>query len=233
MPPSEFELADRDIRQRDLIPPARLARCHAIVIGVGAIGRQVALQLAATGVPAMTLFDPDTVGVENLAVQGFWEQNLGAAKVDAVANVCHQQCPRLELHTVPRRFRRSDVRDRPANRDIDVAVFSCVDSIESRKLIWEAVKNRAAFFADGRMAAEVIRVLVSGFPSNDRLYAATLFTAGEAYVGSCTAKSTLYAASIAAGLMIGQLARWLRGLEVVPDQTLNLLAAELTVGEIP
>jgi hypothetical protein len=29
------------------------------------------------------------------------------------------------------------------------------------------------------------------------------------------------------------LARWLRGLEVVPDQTLNLLAAELTVGEIP
>jgi len=232
MPLSEFDLADRDLRQRDLVPPAQLARCHAVVIGVGSVGRQVALQLAATGVPAMTLFDPDTVGVENLAVQGFWEQDLGAAKVDAVANVCHQQCPRLELHTKPRRFRRSDVRDWPTDRDVDVAVFSCVDSIDSRKLIWESVKERAAFFADGRMAAEVIRVLASGDPANDGHYDATLFTSGEAYAGSCTAKSTLYAASIAAGLMLGQFARWLRGLHVVPDQTLNLLAAELTVGEI-
>ena len=77
-------LADRDIRQRDLIPPTRLARCHAVVVGVGSVGRQVALQLAATGIPAMTLYDPDTVGVENLAVQGFWESDLGVRKVDAV-----------------------------------------------------------------------------------------------------------------------------------------------------
>ena len=73
MPSSKPDLANRDIRQRDLVPPERLARCHAIVIGVGSIGRAVALQLAATGVPAMTLFDPDSVAVENLAVQGFWE----------------------------------------------------------------------------------------------------------------------------------------------------------------
>jgi hypothetical protein len=47
--------------------------------------------------------------------------------------------------------------------------------------------------------------------------------------GRCTAKSTLYAASIAAGLMIAQFARWLRGFDVVPDQTLNLFAVELAV----
>lgn len=225
MPSFEWNLADRDLRQRDLVPPAQLARCHAIVIGVGSIGRQVALQLAATGVPAMTLYDPDTVSVENLAVQGFWESDLGAAKVDAVANVCHAQCPKLELHTVPRRFHRSDVRDWPTARDL--AVFLCVDSIESRSFLWEAVRHRAAFFADGRMAAEVIRVLASGSPARDEHYAGTLFRAAEAQAGSCTAKSTLYAASIAAGLMLGQFARWLRGLPVIPDQTLNLLAAEL------
>ena len=55
-------LADRDIRQRDLVPPARLAMVQAMVIGVGSVGRQVALQLAALGVPAMTLFDDDRVG---------------------------------------------------------------------------------------------------------------------------------------------------------------------------
>jgi len=107
MPRSEPRTG-RDLRQRDLVPPARLAACHAVVIGTGSIGRQVAVQLAATGVPAMTLYDPDTVAVENLAVQGFWESDLGLAKVDAVGNVCHQSCPHLDLHTVARRFGRSD-----------------------------------------------------------------------------------------------------------------------------
>ncbi|CAN5166382.1 hypothetical protein BH11PLA2_BH11PLA2_52990 [soil metagenome] len=39
-------LTDRDLRQRDLVPPARLAKVHTMVIGVGSVGRQVALQLA-------------------------------------------------------------------------------------------------------------------------------------------------------------------------------------------
>jgi molybdopterin-synthase adenylyltransferase len=220
-------LADRDIRQRDLLPPERLARCHAVVVGVGSVGRQVALQLAATGIPAMTLYDPDTVGVENLAVQGFWESDVGLAKVHAVANVCHQQCPGLELHTHPERFKKSVVRDWA--RDREIAVFACVDSIAARKLVWEAVRGTARFFADGRMAAEVIRVLASDRPAADRAYPTTLFAAGEAYEGSCTAKGTIYTANVAAGLMVGQFARWLRGLPVIPDQTLNLLAAELSV----
>jgi sulfur carrier protein ThiS adenylyltransferase len=110
-----------------------------------------------------------------------------------------------------------------------MVILCCVDAIETRRRVWEAVRERAAFFADGRMAAEVVRVLASGRPALDTRYPRTLFTAGEAYAGSCTAKSTIYSASIAAGLMIGQFARWLRGQPVVPDQTLNLLAAELTV----
>ena len=87
----------RNARQRELIPPDALAKCHAVVVGVGSVGRQVALQLAAMGVPALTLIDPDTVSEENLGCQGFWESDVGDPKVDAVANVCHQQFPLLEL----------------------------------------------------------------------------------------------------------------------------------------
>ena len=32
-------ILSRDVRQRGLVPPDRLARCHAIVIGVGADDR--------------------------------------------------------------------------------------------------------------------------------------------------------------------------------------------------
>ena len=227
MPTAEFQ--NRDIRQRDLVPPDALARCHAIVIGVGSIGRAVALQLAATGVPAMTLYDPDGVAVENLAVQGFCETDVGTPKVHAVANVCHEQFPRLELHAREERFRNSAVKAWP--RDKEHAVFVCVDAIETRARIWRGVQSLAEFLADGRMAAEVIRVLASGHPGSDTKYPTSFFGASEAFAGSCTSKSTIYAASIAAGLMVGQFARWLRGLPVFPDQTFNLLAGELTVSE--
>jgi molybdopterin-synthase adenylyltransferase len=40
---------DRFSRQQDLVPAERLAELTVTVIGVGAIGRQVALQLAAIG----------------------------------------------------------------------------------------------------------------------------------------------------------------------------------------
>jgi sulfur carrier protein ThiS adenylyltransferase len=228
MSSNDTALRDRDVRQRDLVPPEKLSAVHAVVIGVGAVGRQVALQLAAMGVSKMAVYDPDTVSVENLAPQGFWESDLWTPKVHAVANIAHQQFPRMDLATVADRFRRSDVRSWDGDRPI--AVFSCVDTIDTRRMIWTAVRDRAAFFVDGRMAAEVARVLASAAPHGPS-YPRTLFPAAESYTGRCTAKSTIYAASVAAGLMVAQLARWLRGQPVTPDQTLNLLAAELVATE--
>jgi hypothetical protein len=58
-----------------------------------------------------------------------------------------------------------------------------------------------------------------------------LFAEAEAQSGPCTARSTIYTASIAAGLMVAQLVRWLRDLPLIPDQTLNLLSGELIITE--
>jgi sulfur carrier protein ThiS adenylyltransferase len=44
-------------------------------------------------------------------------------------------------------------------------------------------------------------------PATDGAYATTLFDANQAYAGSCTAKATIYTASVAAGLMVGQFTR--------------------------
>ena len=220
------DLRERDVRQRELVPPGRLARIHAVVIGVGAVGRQAALQLAATGVPKMTLVDFDVVEVANLAVQGFRPDDIGRPKVQAVGEVCRDANPLLDLAEVNDRFRRSMVHEWEG----EAAVFCCVDGIATRRVIWEAVRGRAAFFADGRMSAEVIRVLASGSPADDARYASTLFAPERAFAGSCTAKATIYAASIAAGLMLAAFAKWLRGLPVEPDVTLNLLAGEMSVG---
>ena len=61
-------------------------------------------------------------------------------------------------------------------------------------------------------------------------YATTLFPQREAQVGRCTAGGAIYTASIAAGLMLHQFVRWLRGQPVDPDLTFSLLASELVVG---
>jgi sulfur carrier protein ThiS adenylyltransferase len=224
---SHPEHPDRNIRQRALVPPERLAACSALVIGVGAIGRQVALQLAAMGLPSMVLYDHDIVVEENLAVQAYRPDQLGLAKVEATAADCKQLYPEGLVTPRHERFRRSSARQALGGSSSRV-VFCCVDSITTRRLVWESLRNVVALFIDGRMTAEVIRVLAVNSPVTDEYYPTTLFEADEAYAGACTARSTIYSAGIAAGLMVGQFAKWLRHLPVDRDLMLNLLAAELT-----
>ena len=215
------QLDERYSRQKDIVPPDRLGICRATVIGVGAIGRQVALQLAAMGVPWLQLIDFDVVEPSNLASQGYLEEDLDKPKVEATGDLCHRISQCLELHRVNERFRRS--------MEIGTAIFCAVDKIEIRRAIWDAVKDKASFFTDGRMSAEVLRVLTACDAASRKHYPTTLFAAGEAYAGPCTAKTTIFCANIAAGMMVSQFAKYLRHLPVYADVQLNLLTSELTV----
>jgi sulfur carrier protein ThiS adenylyltransferase len=158
---------DRFLRQTGLVPRDKLKGTKVTLIGVGAIGRQVALQLA-------------SIGVQDLQLIG-------------------------------------------------QIVFCCVDSISARSAIWRAARNRVDLWVDGRMLGEVIRVLTASDEASASHYASTLFDQADAQRGACTSKSTIYTASIAAGLMLHQLTRWLRDLPLDRDVTCNLLAGELVV----
>lgn len=215
---------ERYSRQKDIVPADRIAECKATVIGVGAIGRQVATQLAAIGVPWIQLFDHDTVEESNIASQGYFEDDLQRFKVHATADICHQTNPQLELYTVNERFKRT--------AKIGNVLFCCVDQIETRRLIWESVKDKVNFFCDGRMSAEILRILTACDFTSRRYYPTTLFAANEAFVGSCTAKTTIYCANIAAGLMLAQFTKYLRHLPIDCDIQMNLLASELSVNQI-
>jgi sulfur carrier protein ThiS adenylyltransferase len=116
-----------------------------------------------------------------------------------------------------------------AKLQIGQAVFCCVDSITARAAIWRSAANRCQFWADGRMLAEVIRVLAVADATGSCRYADTLFPQSDALRGSCTSRSTVYAGSIAAGIMVHQFTRWLRDIPVDFDTTVNLLAGEWSV----
>jgi sulfur carrier protein ThiS adenylyltransferase len=213
---------ERYSRQKDIVPADRVAVCRATVIGVGAIGRQVALQLTAIGVPSLQLVDPDRVEISNLASQGYLEDDLGRLKVEATGASCRRINADIEVILQPERFRRS--------LDIGNTVFCCVDSIDVRRLIWGSVAGSVSFFADGRMSAEALRVLTASDSQSRRHYPSTLFRSEEAFIGPCAAKTTIYCANIAAGLMVAQFTKCLRQLPVEADIQLNLLASELSVG---
>jgi sulfur carrier protein ThiS adenylyltransferase len=212
---------DRFVRQRDLVPQERLRLLKITVIGVGAIGRQASLQLAAVGARRLQLVDFDEVDLANVTTQGYSTDDVGRLKVDATADAVQHLDPTIEVDTIEDRYR--------PRQDTGDAVFCCVDSITARTAIWRSVQHKCQFWADGRMLGEVIRVLAVDERVGHDHYPSTLFSQSEAEPGRCTARSTIYTANIAAGLMVHQFSRWLRGLAVDRDTTLNLLAGELTV----
>ena len=218
---TQVDSPDRFVRQQDLVPRPGLANLTATVIGVGAIGRQVALQLAAIGVPQLQLIDFDTVEASNITTQGYRHEDLGRPKVQATRTAILQIDPMLNVTLIEDRYR--------PHYPLGEAVFCCVDSISARSAIWKAAHGTCRFWCDGRMQGEVLRVLTSADPSSEEHYPQTLFAQAEAFTGTCTSRSTIYTANIAAGFMLHQFTRWLRRLPIEADLTLNLLATELTI----
>jgi sulfur carrier protein ThiS adenylyltransferase len=215
------ETQSRFSRQADLVPQDRLASVEATVIGVGAVGRQVALQLAAIGTRRIQLIDFDHVDASNVTTQGYFAGEIGMAKVDAVTDTIMGLDDSVRVSTVQDRYR--------AKHTIGQAVFCCVDSITAREAIWRSASSRCQFWCDGRMLGEVIRVLTAADLAAREYYASTLFPQSEAQPGRCTAHGTIYTANVAAGLMVHQFTRWLRHLPLDRDLSLNLLASELAV----
>ena len=215
-------MSDRFSRQADIVPRERILDCKATVIGVGAIGRQVALQLTAIGVPHLQLIDFDSVETSNLATQGFLQKELKRPKVDVTAEFVREMNNDLHVEVLLDRFKRST--------PVGNCVFCCVDSITTRRHIWDAVRDKVNFFCDGRMSAEVLRVITACDEKSREYYPQTLFTAEQAHTGPCTAKTTIYCANIAAGFMLAQFTKYLRMLPVDPDIQINLLASEINVG---
>ncbi len=212
---------NRFTRQSELVPEDRLESISCSVLGVGAIGRQVAIQLAALGARKIQLVDFDTVDLTNVTTQGYLVDDIGQAKVLATSEAIHRLDRSIQVTTVQDRYR--------AKLDIGEAVFCCVDSIAARAAIWRSARSRCQFWADGRMLGEVIRILALSRTGEPNRYEETLFPQAEAQQGSCTSRSTIYTASIAAGVMLHQFTRWLRDIPVDFDTTLNLLAGEWTV----
>jgi len=119
------------------------------IIGVGAIGSRLAIELAKAGVPSMTLYDPDIVESHNVCNQAFDHTMLGMFKTDATrAMVMNNGCLDVDANKCLY-----------INQPIYGTVFLCVDSMKTRKAIMEAfkLKPHVTRVIDTRMGIDEIR----------------------------------------------------------------------------
>src|SRR5262249_46206920 len=123
--------AGRFQRQDGLVPQDILTQLDLTILGVGAIGRQVALQLVALGARKLQLCDFDVVELTNVTTQGYWPADIGSPKVEAIARTLRLIDPNVALTLIQDRFR--------PHQAVGDVVFSCVDSISARTAIWRNV----------------------------------------------------------------------------------------------
>jgi len=212
---------ERYSRQSTLVPAEKLNNYEVSVIGIGAVGRNVSLQLAAMGVQKLHLIDFDKVEESNIASQGYLEGDLGQFKVEATSRQCKAINGSIELRVDLDRFR--------LKTKVGKIVFCCVDSIETRDSIFRAVSEDCDLFVDGRMQGEVFRVLTAYDKDSREHYVTSIFPEEETVQGSCTAKSTIYCASGLACFEIQAFTKWLRGIPPQKDVLVSLMSNEITV----
>lgn len=107
------------------------------IIGCGAIGSTLALQLTRCGINEITLWDFDTVAQHNLANQQFLYAHIGMNKVTALHMLMTAINPQIKIN----------IRKKYTDEMLSGYVFMCVDSIDVRKTIVKTNKYNTAVLA--------------------------------------------------------------------------------------
>lgn len=182
-------------RQLSLLDPTQIGKKSISIIGVGATGSYVALQLAQMGwgdTPlgqgVLKLWDGDIVEEHNLANQAYDRNHIGMPKVQAMADVIMRKCGfNVEIHnemvTTQEQVR-------------STYVFLLTDTMVSRKEIFEKLL-RYSFNTDlvieTRMGIDKGRVYA--FDPNNPVevdeWMKTLYTDDQAEVSACGASASI------------------------------------------
>jgi molybdopterin/thiamine biosynthesis adenylyltransferase len=103
------------------------------IIGVGAIGSNVALMLARLGFTNIHLYDFDTVEPINLANQNYFDKQILKEKVEATAEILKEINPEINLELHKEGWKEHMI--------LSGHIFLCLDNIDTRRKIVETYRN--------------------------------------------------------------------------------------------
>lgn len=102
------------------------------IIGLGAIGSQVALMLTRLGLRNITIYDFDSIEEINLANQNYKHDQIGKTKIEATKENMLAINPELNLEIEPEGWQ---------GQKLSGYVFLCLDNIDVRRAIVEAQRG--------------------------------------------------------------------------------------------
>lgn len=213
------------LRQSDLIPE-KILDTRVTIIGAGAVGSFVALALAKMGFSDITIFDGDTVGIENINCQFFPLGSVGEGKAEVIG-----QLIKLFSTTDANIISEAYVGPRTEGKSYGPfpgIVISCVDSMAARRLIWENHKGQMGtlWFIDPRMGGEfaTMYTINPNSEADQKTYEKALFSDGDATPERCTARATIYTVLLLAGEVCKAVKDTLSGDPYVRTMTYNIKA---------
>lgn len=200
-------------RHADLIPFEAYGMGITIV-GCGAIGSFVSLQLAKMGFTKQVVYDADVVSVENMSCQFYRHKDIGKNKAMALKELVHDFTNETifdcQTHWQAGNYLSKDL------------VIACADDMTVRAALFDAaLENGTRFFIDSRMGAESALLYVVDLlkPNLVEQYRKTLYSNEDSVQEKCTAKATIYTANLLSG-MVSKAVKNIAAQEPYPRMTL-------------
>ena len=188
-----------------------------IIAGQGGIGSNLSFQLARMHPAGMYLYDDDTVEMVNMAGQLYARDDIGKAKVDAIADMITKYTNMQGVIALNERFTSSCEAG-----DIMLCGF---DNMEARRTFFNAWQQHVfskpkeewknCLYLDGRLSMTDLQVFCI---TGDNAYAMTeyvdkyLFSDSEAEHTVCSMKQTTYLACMIGSIMTNLFTNWVADL---------------------
>lgn len=158
----------------------RLQAATVGIAGCGGLGSNVAVALARAGLGRLVLVDADSVEISNLNRQHFFKDDLGRAKVLALADTLRKINPGIQLETKQVRIGSGNLWELFSACDVIVEAF---DTAEDKSMAMQG-------FADERFHTKFL-VAASGLAGREssnliqtRRLARNIFVCGDTTTGS-------------------------------------------------
>lgn len=196
-------------------------------IGVGGVGSFAAFAAAKLGIPNITLIDPDDVEIHNQPNQMYDEDDVGAAKVDALTSRLDPDQERITAH-----YRKAEDTGLPNSG----VVVSGLDSMEARQTVWDTcIKFNPAvpLYIDARLGGQLIVVYTVNPTDMEDVehYEKTLHSDAEGIEAPCTERGIIDVGLACAAIITRQLRRHFAGQDVDSITLLNQESLSLQHGE--
>lgn len=190
---------------RSVFDPAEFGDRRIDVIGAGAAGSRIVLELARLGAENIHVWDFDHVELKNVSNQEYWLEHVGRLKVDALAELVE----RVTGLTIQTHAERVD-----GTQELGDVVFLLTDTMASRKEIWEGAiryKTNVKIMIETRMGVQSFYVYLVNPLNRKHIkdWESTLFEDEDGEESACGTRTSVGpTAGAMANRAVWQFMRW-------------------------